>query len=140
MKRGFGLLELVAAIAIAAIAGAALAAPLYVAAKSFRAAPDETLVQLTRGEMDAFLAALSQTPEAQWAEAMQGHQSASPAAVAPAPVVDGVAYNVTRAVECLDVSLAADAGCAAGFARVTVTAQGPDTALSLSSAVSRRNW
>ncbi|MBI4827318.1 MAG: prepilin-type N-terminal cleavage/methylation domain-containing protein [Nitrospinae bacterium] len=140
MKRGFGLLELVAAIAIAAIAGASLAAPLYVAAKSLRGAPEETLVQLARGEMEMFLAELSRAAPAQWAEAMQAHQSASPAAVLPAPVADGVAYNVTRAVECLDLSLAADAGCAAGFARVTVTAQGPDAALSLSSAVSRRNW
>ena len=137
MKPGFGLLELVAAIAIAAIAGASLAAPLYVAAKSLRGAPEETLVQLGRGEMETFLAELSRAAPAQWAETMRANQAASPAAVLPAPVVDGIEYGVARSLQCLDLAMTADADCAAGFARVTVAVRGPDAALSLESAVAR---
>ncbi|VAX14811.1 hypothetical protein MNBD_NITROSPINAE04-1024 [hydrothermal vent metagenome] len=131
---GFTLIEILAAIVIASVIGAAFITPYFVSARAFgpgAPADQGRLSFMALGQMELFRSELSALSANQWTSSIISLASASPYRVADGHA-DGKTFAVSRSVVCFNSDLATyDQSCSSGYALVSVTISEPQSGQSL---------
>jgi len=126
--RGFTLIELVVTIVILAVAWV-FAAPAVVSVMGLGVQGGVALSQMAvtaQGQAELFVRELSAIDKGAWSSTVSSLASASPYPHTPNPQLDGKLYTALRSVECVRQDLTTpDPGCAAGYAKSTVTVSDP---------------
>ncbi len=133
--RGFTLIELVVTIVILAVAWV-FTAPVLVSVMGLGAQGGVALSQMAvtaQGQAELFIRELSAIDKGAWNSTVSSLASASPYRHTPDPQLDGKSYTVFRFIDCVQQDLATpDPGCAAGYAKSTVTVSDPRNGANLS--------